>query len=287
MKKINKHVDDVLGRCEIHVIKRRKRTLNESERFEHVNYLESKSIVGSQRNATNSKKYITYSSSSRYDYIGIDQNGRSHFLSNDWIELNFKNKHKDLYRDICQLAPGESRQIPEGNGNKQEIINQISSIDYGPVNKFVQDNDPSCLFTSLANAFVFIGMEVYGQKLIEVYYMHFKKNGIKYVTIKDVLKVTNENAYHEKFEKKFKFEITKMKRPNATRFLHLKDDGCIYHCILSNHHAVAICNNFIFDPVLKHSILLKEEYLRLCAQVTQHEETSSIIRTCYKYSYNH
>ena len=130
-------------------------------------------------------------------------------------------------------------------------------------------------------------MEVFGQKLIQVYYTHFKNNGIKYVTIQDVLKVTNANAYHEKFERKFKFQITKVTRPNAANFLRSKDDGCIYHCILSNHHAVAICNKLIFDLVLKHSILLKEENLRLCAQVTPYEDTSSIICTCYKYSYNH
>ena len=101
----------------------------------------------------------------------------------------------------------------------------------------------------------------------------------------DVLKVTNDNAYHCKYEKKFKFQITKEKHPNAVNFLNMKDDGCIYHCVLSNHHAIAICNNFIFDPVLKHGILLKEKYLRLCAEVTQYESTSSIIHKCYKYSY--
>ena len=283
--KIKKHVDEVLGRCEIQKIERYKRSTNECDRFEHLDYLELKQSSRDQSKKSDHHKYISYSSSSRYDYRGKDMKGRYHFLSKDWIELNFKRNHKDLFKDICQLAPGEHINIPAGNRDKQNMDNKIPLIDIGPANKFIQDTDPSCLFTSLANAFVFVGFEVFGQKLIEVYYNHFKNKGTNYVTMNDVLKVTNDNAYHCKYEKKFKFQITKEKHPNAVNFLNMKDDGCIYHCVLSNHHAIAICNNFIFDPVLKHGILLKEKYLRLCAEVTQYESTSSIIHKCYKYSY--
>ena len=78
-KKINKHVDDVLGRGEIHTIKRYKKTQHESDKFEHVDYLELKTNAGNPKNGTTRKDYVTYSSSSRYDYIGIDEKGRSHF----------------------------------------------------------------------------------------------------------------------------------------------------------------------------------------------------------------
>ena len=87
-------MDDVLGRCEIHTIKRYKKSPNEIDQFEHVNYLESKSNGTDTKSGTSRQDYVSYSSSSRYDYIGIDEKGRSHFLSNDWIELNFRNTDK-------------------------------------------------------------------------------------------------------------------------------------------------------------------------------------------------
>ena len=77
-----------------------------------------------------------------------------------------------------------------------------------------------------------------------------------------------------------------MKKPNAVDLLPLApiEIDIIYHCIISNHHSVAICNGFIFDPVLPNTLRLNENNLRKCAEVRSHELTSQIILRAYKYT---
>lgn len=63
------------------------------------------------------QSFVKHSSFSRYDKYGD-----SHFLSNDWIELNFKSKHKKLYKDIIHLLPDETIQILDGSSEPDNGI---------------------------------------------------------------------------------------------------------------------------------------------------------------------
>ena len=223
---------------------------------------------------------------SRYDYIGVDATGRSHFLSNDWVELNFKDKHPRLFKDICGLKPDSSITIPDGSSNLDEIINELQDKDFGPKNRYIQDSDPSCLFTSLANALDYLGYPKLGHKLVQVYYTKFHNQTDSYVSMNDVIKVTKDNAYHIQDETKFKFVISKVKKTNALELLPpapIEIDS-IYHCVLSNHHCIAICNGFIFDPVLPKGLVLNETNLRKCAQLNPEELSSQMIIRAYKYT---
>ena len=283
-KKIKKHVKNVKGMCEIRRIKRYKKKNNELEQFEYIDFHET--VQSNNSSKTGEHNFIQHSSFSRYDFIGYDKNGRSHFLSNDWIELNFKSKHKKFYKDIIQLLPDESIQVPDGSSEPQNVLLNINQKDCGEANKYVQDSEPSCLFTSLANAMSFIGHNQLAQKLVEVYYDNFNRSNKGYVTLKDVLDVTKSNKYHNKGEYKFKFNIIKIKKPNAVYLLppNKLEKNSIYHCVLSNHHAIALCNDKIFDPSLQTNILLNEHNLRSCAQVNNDDLTSSILINVYKYS---
>ena len=182
---------------------------------------------------------------------------------------------------------GQLVDIPHGNSDRQKVTEKIKKKDYGPKNRYTQDSDPSCLFTSLANALVYIRQEKLGQKLIEIYYNEFRNQNKSYVTMNDVLNVTSLNGYHSKFESKFRFEIKKVKQPNAMNLLPptILEENNIFHCILSNHHSIAICNNLIFDPSLSHSILRNEANLRSCAEANKDESTSNIILKAYEYIY--
>ena len=132
----------------------------------------------------------------------------------------------------------------------------------------------------------FLGHNIHGQKLVEVYYEKFQKSNEGYVTMKDVLDVTKGNKYHNKGKYKFKFKIVKTKKPNAADLLppNKLEYNCIYHCVLSNHHAIALCNGKIFDLSLPTNILFNVGNLRSCTQVNNYKLTSSILINIYKCS---
>ena len=213
-------------------------------------------------------KKVNHISVSRYDYLGFDADRRTHFLSNDWLELNFKEKYPRLYRDICKLDSNKSINISSGSSDLNKIMSKIEEKDLGPKIKYTQDSDPSCLFTSLVAAFDFLGYSQLGQKLIEVYYKDFHNQMDSYVSINDVLKVTKHNKYHHESEHKFQFWITKVKPPNALTLLTPEpiEIDVIHHCVLTNHHSITICNGLIFDPVLRNSMILNEKNLRISSQ---------------------
>ena len=280
--RIRKHVEECKGMCEIQRIKKIKRDKNDTVGYEYINY----KVNAENESAPEHSKKVTHSCVSRLDYAGLDRNGRLHLLSNDWIELNFKKRDPKLYKRICTANVGQFVDIPPGNSNQQKLVRKINKNDYGPKNKYTQGSDPSCLFSSLANAIDYLGNPKISFKLIEIYYNEFHNNKNPHVTMKDVLRATTRNHYHKKFESKFKFKVTKVKRPNALDFIHPNKmpENIIYHCVLTNHHSIAICNGLIFDPSLSHSFLLNETNLRSCAEVNEHEKTSEIIVQLYKYS---
>ena len=281
-KKIKKHVEDVKGMCEIQKIKKIKRKKHEADQYEYIEFLEDQ---GSESNHGSTRK-IKHVSASRYDYVGFDANGRTHFLSKDWLELNFKEKHPKLYKDICKLDGNKTIIIPSGSSDLKDIISHIEDKDLGPKIKYTQDSDPSCLFTSLANALDFLGYSQLGQKLVEVYYKEFHNQKSSYFSINDVLRVTKYNKYRNKSEHRFQFLVSKVKKPNALTLLPPEpiEIDVIYHCVLSNHHSIAICNGLIFDPILQNSMILNEKNLRISSQSNTSEVTSRIILKAYKYS---
>ena len=280
--RIKKHVEQVKDMCEIQYIKKYLWKKDDDNRYEYINYKEG---MASASDAQTTKK-ILHSSVSRLDYIGIDKNGRSHRLSNDWLELNFKKNQPELYQRICKLSNNQRIEIPRGSSDFVKVRSKIDRNDYRVKNKYHQGSDPSCLFSSLAIAVDYIGKPKLGLKLIETYYQNFYNQDSHYVTMNDVLQATQRNAFHKKFEPKFKFSIKKVAKPNIINLLPPNDmeKDIIYHCILTNHHAVAICNNLIFDPGLTHSICFNETNIRICAEVNTHEKTSELVLKAYIYS---
>ena len=280
-KKIKKHVDNVKGVCEIHKIKKIKRQKHEAEQFEYIEYLEEKDTESNH----GSNKKTKHVSVSRYDYLGFDANGRTHYLSNDWLELNFKKRDATLYKNICKLAGGKSITIPNGSSDLSDVMSKLEEKDFGPKIKYQQDSDPSCLFTSLANALDYLGYTDLGQKLVEVYYGNFHNTDDSNVSMNDVINTTKFNKFRNKSERKFQFPVKKWRKPNAMRLLPPEpiEIDVIYHCVLNNHHSIAVCNGLIFDPVLQNSIILNEKNLRISSQCNETEETSNIIRQAYKY----
>ena len=280
--RIKKHIEQVKDMCEIQHIKKYLWKKDDNNRYEYINYKEGMDIASKDQTS----KKVLHSSVSKLDHVGIDKNGRSHRLSNDWLELNYKKSQPELYQKICKMSNNQRIEIPRGSSNYVKVQSKVDPRDYGLKNKYTQGSDPSCLFSSLANAIDYIGKPKLGLKLVQTYYQNFYNQDSQYVTMNDVLQATQRNAFHNKLEPKFKFTIKKVARPNVLDLLppnHL-EKGIIYHCVLTNHHSIAICNHLIFDPGLTHSILFNEANIRICAEVNSHEKTSELILKAYKYS---
>ena len=54
-------------------------------------------------------------STSKFSFIGYDVNHRPHQISQDWVELNFKSKFPQVFKQIMSLQAGESTHIEPGS----------------------------------------------------------------------------------------------------------------------------------------------------------------------------
>lgn len=62
-------------------------------------------------------------------------------------------------------------------------------------------------------------------------------------------------------------------------------ENTFYHCVLNNNHAVALFENWIFDPTLDNAIPRDEKHLRFSSERYDSESTENVIVLCYKYSF--
>ena len=281
-KRIKKHVDFTMNKCQIHRIKRVRTNPKNDDDYETVTFYEESTNKRNKNNST----IVKHTSSSRYDFVGFDAQGRSHRLSRDWVELNFKGgPFNSFYRNTLSLKPGQNITVPDGSSNLNESDFTIDEIERGHASKYIQKKDePSCLFVSISCALDYVGDVVGAKKIMDVYLQFFENKNIGYPSMKDVLQITNENKYHQKGEKRFKYMIQKVKKPSVEIILNDFKCDCIYHCTLANNHAICFHGEWIFDPILPFSYKRTLSNFRKAAEALECEETSSLMKLCYKYN---
>ena len=281
-KRIKKHVDFIMNKCQIHRIKRVRTNPKKDDDYETVTFYEERI---NKRNK-NESTIVKHTSSSRYDFVGFDAQGRSHRLSRDWLELNFKGgPFNSFYRNTVALKPGQNITVPDGSSNLNESDFTIEEKERGHASKYIQKKDePSCLFVSISSALDYVGDVVGAKKIMDVYVQIFAHQHKGYPSMKDVLQITNENKYHQKGEKRFKYMIQKVKKPSVEIILNDRKCDCIYHCTLANNHAICLHGEWIFDPILPFSYRRTLSNFRKAAEALACEETSSLMRLCYKYN---
>ena len=284
--RIKKHCDRIKGLCDIKSIKRININVDIPDidkRMETVQFFEEK-------NKGNETEYVTHISCSKYEFKGVDRFNWSHNISKDWVELNFKKKDPQFYKEICSLKVGET--VRFSPGSSEMTLNKliVNDQDRGYQIKFIQGNEPSCLFLSLANTFDILGEQQLSLKLVQVFsdYFNARKDHNK-PSMKDILLITKSNKYHLPGERKFKFVIQKIKYPiNSLDILESDkmNRDIIYHCVLTNTHSICLAGTMIIDPVCKFTLPREEKYLRLCAELTEDsfDETKNLIYQCYKYT---
>ena len=280
--RIKKHVDYALNKCQIHRIKRVRTNPKNDEDYETVTFFEHRRNEEEQQSTSKILKHKSYS---RYDFLGFDADGRSHRISRDWIELNFKGgPYHSFYKDTLSLKPGQNINVPDGYSKLQESGIVIDAKDKGVETKYVQrKNEPSCLFVSLASALTYVGDEFGGCKIMDVYSKLYQSGNKKFPDMKDILRITNENRYHVKGEKRFKYQIQKVKQPCVEMIINDNTMKLIYHCTLANNHAICLHGDWIFDPVVQFIYKRSVVNFRKAAEANDCEETSKLIKVCYKY----
>ena len=234
------------------------------------------------------KKFKNHLSTSKFSFTGYDNNKNYHKISDDWVELNFKDSNLEVYKNIMALEPGEEYTIPAGSSyglNLKELIKKFNIQLIGPKVTCLQNDNLSCLPCSLASAFINLNMDDFAERIMRLY----KKFRMKYPNInyqiQDLLDVTKHNLGRTTHERKMKFNIQKVKTQDAHKLLLSREVKVLYHCVLTNNHSVVLLNEWIFDPTMERAVPRDEKHLRFCAQSDELEITKSIIFYAYKYSW--
>lgn len=237
------------------------------------------------------KKFGGHLSSSKILFVGYDIRNRYHKISQDWVELNFKERFIRTFTKIMKLKPGETYTIPAGSSIKSSLsmkqrIKKFQINPIGPNIKYTQYDSPSCLPRSLASVLSFIHEDEVAARIMNHYREFTGEFPEKTFNMNDILDITNHNRDRKKGQKRWKCNIQKLKNVNATQLLEDHSTESIFHCILANNHAVALYDVWIFDPTLQNALPRDEKHLRYSAQSDAFEDTDKIVIFCYKYSWS-
>jgi len=134
MKRIKKHVDYTLNKCQILRIKRVRADPKNDNDYEAVTFFETRTNEEQEKESS----IVKHTSSSRYDFLGFDVQGRSHRLSRDWVELNFKvGPFQTFYRNNMSLKPGQYISVPDGSSNLNLRKSEIDLKDRGIQSRYI------------------------------------------------------------------------------------------------------------------------------------------------------
>ena len=230
-------------------------------------------------------------SRSKISFIGYDVRNHYHPISEDWIELNFKEAHNKEYKNIMALKPGQTRTIEAGssrqiiNDNLTEHIKEMNIALIGPVLKYPQKDSPSCLPSSLASALDFIGKNEFAVRLMKLYNRFNAQHPNEIFDMDNIIQITKSNQGRQKYEPRWRFDVTKIKQPEVTFLLEQKLETSFFHCVLINNHVIVLNDKWIFDPSLPTAIPKDEQHLRYSAQIGIFEDATNMILCCYRYTW--
>ena len=184
-------------------------------------------------------------------YVGYDRKSCSQYLTDAWLELNFKHL-TEFRKQIKNLNVGESIKVPIGSSKNQNKWDNIQTIEKGLKITFIQKNNHECLYYSLASVFHFMRYQGLAKLVLSVYKLKNLNN--TETNIKNLVHVLGNKKNHKFLLKKVNFVIRRIKRPDSTKFLQETDDSIVFHCILDNNHSVGLVGNWIFDPIFPNAM---------------------------------
>ena len=236
--------------------------------------------------STGEDRLIAFRDDSTKDSIikfkGYDRDSRTQYLTDEWLELNFKHFPK-FWRQLKNLKIGESVRVPTGSSNNREEWKKESSILHGPPVQFVQKNNNECLYYSLASAFSFLGFDGLSKIAINEYNINSKSN--RTPSIQNLVGILHNNKNQVFTQRKIRFSLKRVKHPDLNEIMEERDRHILFHCVLENQHSIALVNQWIFDPMLANAVEKTIKNLKLCAEFREGENIENIFRYVYLYDF--
>ena len=229
-------------------------------------------------------RYKSFRAITKIEYKGIDCEKKSHYLTSDWIELNFRATHEKFWKEVLNLEPGASIDVPATSRlvDDDELTEEMRQS--SPDIFFTQmAGDNSCLFSSLASAFYILDYKIEAFNLMKIYQENIGENCSVNLKMNKVLNVVKQNKFAKPNDKRFYFQVTKVRKPTYFQMLEKRNDNVIYHSVLSNLHSVVFLNQWIIDPAIPVAMPKTLENLKLCAQLEEYENPKKSIISCYTY----
>ena len=215
-------------------------------------------------------------------FSGVDSRNVRHLLSDDWIEINFKERTPAFYRRIMAMKNvNQTIQVPEGNRNSSGNKMPFTKKELGPTVPFPQTRHDSCLFCSVASAFHNNHEFLISHKIMHQYNI-LSKNYDFVPSFRDILDILR-NKYRVCDEKKIRIDVRKGKYRNAEELINDMSPMVIL-VVLSNKHAVALNKQFIFDPAFKKALPRTIRALRFSAELEILENIDTSIKRVYLFS---
>ena len=219
---------------------------------------------------------------SRIRFQGMDTNQKIHLLSDDWLEINFKEKNLKFFNKLMTLKEANTWvEVPVGRRRSDESKWPLLKKDRGPCVKYVQKDENSCLFCSMASAFNILKKPLYAQKIMSVY-IELSMNDDFVGTYTDILNILR-NKYKLVGEMRIKVQVYKKNYKTINELLDDKSHDIIM-IVLSNRHAVAFLDDYIIDPFFPNALPRNEKSLRVSSELLQYESSKGIIKRAYGFN---
>lgn len=216
-------------------------------------------------------------------YIGYDREKRSRYLTDEWIDINFKYKTPNFYKRLKTLPVDTTVEIPVGTSNNINLWSNIPEHERGPPIQFQQTENDECLFFSLASAFKYMNHHGLCDLVLNEYSSVRACNRIP--SIQFLVSTLSNHKNQPKNYKKVKFMLQKIKKWKTSDILNDMSSSVLYHLVLGNKHSIVLYEKFIFDPIFPQAIARHEKHIRLSAESCDGEDTDDICRCVYKYTF--
>ena len=217
---------------------------------------------------------------SEINYQGLDNDDTIHLLSDDWLEINFKVRFPRVYKIILDLKPDDTYySLPSGSRHKKITIFPFKHLQHWTKVRFVQKRDPSCVVCSITSAIYHLQQYNMVYKIFEVYH-HKNQNHTFIPSMEDVIDIIR-NKYHKRLEKRFKYDIQKIKNLDSDDILHERNEA-VYYCCLRNRHVIAMTQEYIFDSEFEKTLPRTRSGLRVSSETELHESVHNVITQCYR-----
>ena len=193
-------------------------------------------------------------------FEGKTNAGKTCFLSQLWVKINFASRQEGFYRRLQALSEGQSVNVPKGDSREKPIWFTFPTD--GPKIRFPQEWHSTCLLSSLASALFALGDEA-----AVAHVSAFILDSVAFET--HVVEAKNSQLHHAIAMLRGKFRgpgdpnlgwdnIARVKEEDFDTLRRPNSDA-ITICCLRNNHCITLWDQWIFDANVPHALPLEDD----------------------------